>query len=91
MAAYTTPDGLACSQLTNESIDEITLHHMRAKLVDGGRPAQCNRQLAELRDRYGLKSLGERLRFLTAIDELASSGLTIDKWAAQKMTLQPRT
>jgi hypothetical protein len=31
-----------------------------------------------------LRTLGERLRFVSAMEELASSGLTVDEWAARQ-------
>lgn len=62
---------LARERFATEGTDEAELGRIRRKLE--GAPKQCNLQLEELRDRYGLRTLGERCRFLAALDEFMVS------------------
>ena len=58
-------------RFVKERTDEAELGRIRRKLE--GPPKQCSLQLEELRDRYGLQTLGERCRFLSALDEFMVS------------------
>ena len=62
---------LARERFVEEGTDEAELGRIRRKLE--GPPKQCNQQLEELRDRYRLRTLGERCRFLAALDEFMLS------------------
>jgi hypothetical protein len=62
---------LARERFVQEGTDEAELGRIRRKLE--GPPKQCNQQLEELRDRYRLRTLGERCRFLAALDEFMVS------------------
>eukprot|EP01043_Picozoa_sp_COSAG02_P047452 COSAG02_NODE_4550_length_5224_cov_94.387512_4_plen_253_part_00 len=76
----------ARDQFANVGTGEEALLLMRRKLSVCGSRAQHNlaAQLDELEKCYGLRTLGERLRFLSALEELAASGLTIGEWVAQQ-------
>ena len=76
----------ARDQFANVGTDEDALLKIRRKLSVCGSRAQRNlaAQLDELEKCYGLRTLGERLRFVSALEELAASGLTIGEWVAQQ-------
>ena len=65
-------DGLAIAErakerFVSEKMDGESLARMRRNL---SAPARCNAQLSELRDTYGLETLGDRLRFMAALEQL---------------------
>lgn len=62
---------LARERFVQEGTDEAELGRIRRKM--DGPPKHCNQQLEELRDRYRLRTLGERCRFLAALDEFMVS------------------
>ena len=62
---------LARNSFAERRTDEAELGRIRNRLA--GPPRQCAEQLEELRDTYGLTTLGERCRFLAALDEFMVS------------------